>query len=76
MAVVLATVILVLNLGVLWCLQRILPKDRQNANQTTFSGNSRGFGGSLAVAAAGTVGSFLSILAATVGAVMILNRFG
>ena len=76
MAVVLAMVILVVDLGILWCLQGLLPKDRQNANQTAFGGASRGFGGSLTVAAAGVVGSFLSIFAVTVGAVMILNRFG
>ena len=74
MAVVLAIAILVVNLGILWCLQWLSRKDRQSANQTTFSGKFGDFGGSVAVAAAGAVGSFLSTLGATVAAVVILDR--
>jgi hypothetical protein len=75
MAVVLAIGILVVNLGILWCLQWMPPKDRRSANHTTFSGRFGGFGGSVAVAAVGAVGSFLSTLAATVAAVVVLGRF-
>jgi len=75
MAVVLAIAILVVNLGILWCLQWMPRKDRQSANQTTVSGKFGDFGGSVAVAAVGVVGSFLSTLGATVAAVVILGRF-
>jgi ABC-type Fe3+ transport system permease subunit len=75
MAVVLAIAILVVNLGILWCLQWMPRKDRQSANQTTVSGKFGDFGGSVVVAAVGAVGSFLSTLGATVAAVVILGRF-
>src|SRR5262249_22935244 len=72
--VVLALVLL--DLMVLWFLQRcIKPITDKSLDRTSFNAKFKGFGGTIAATAGGALGSFLTVLAALVSTILILDRF-
>lgn len=79
---ILAAVALIfaIDLIVLWLLRhRINPLAAHNerlSEKSSFQGKFKGMGGTITVAAAGSLGSFLTVLAATIAAILILDKFG
>ena len=74
--------ILAVDLAVLWVLNHkignpgLKPEPDRAQFQGKFSAKLKGFAGTVSVAALGSLGSFLTMVAVTIAAVLILSRFG
>jgi hypothetical protein len=78
-SVFLVIVLLGVDLAVLWFLNtKIRPASpvKSASEKSTFQGKFKAMGGTITVAAAGSIGSFLTLLVVTIAAVMVLSKFG